>query len=168
MALSESLLPEFDLEMDATRRALERVPDERFDWRPHERSMTLHDLAAHLAELPQWAVETLGREELDLGTGGWERPEIETTEDVLARFDETAAAARGAIEEATDERWFSSWTLKNEGEEIFSSPRVGVVRRMVMNHIVHHRGQLTVYLRLLEVPVPQTFGPTADEPEFGR
>lgn len=167
MTLSQSMLPEFDQEMEATRRVLERVPDDRFDWKPHERSMTLGALAVHLAYLPGWAVETLERDEMDLDVDGGERPELSTSEEVLARFDESAGSARAAIEGASDERWFSTWTLRNEGTELFSAPKVGVLRSFVLNHIIHHRGQLTVFLRLLDVPVPQTYGPTADEPDFG-
>lgn len=165
MSIAQSLLPEFDIEMAATRAVLERVPADRMDWRPHERSFTLGELATHVARLPEWTVATLAHDSFDL-EGAESAAGGEVAADPAARLDETASAARQALLDAEDDAFMGMWTLQRGGEEIFSAPKIGVLRRFVLNHMIHHRGQLTVYLRLLDVPVPQTFGPTADEPDF--
>jgi uncharacterized damage-inducible protein DinB len=169
MSIAEGLLPEFDQEIEATRRVLERVPEERLAWSPHEKSMTLGQLASHLANLPVWTRLSLDQDEFDVSPpegGGSGTPQLESTLEILGSFDRNAADAREAIASARDGTFFETWTLKSGGETLFSVPKIGVVRRFVLNHLIHHRGQMTVYLRLLDVPVPQTFGPTADEPDF--
>lgn len=169
MSIARSFLPEFDQEMEATRKVLERVPDDKFEWRPHEKSMTLHDLAIHTANLLSWTEITLKQDAFDMAPPGgeeWKPPTVTSTSDLLGMFDQHSASAREAIASTSDQEFMRSWALKKGGEEIFSAPKVGVLRRFVMNHMIHHRGQLTVYLRLNEVPVPQTVGPTADEPDF--
>ena len=166
MSIAESLLPEFDHEMATTRKVLERMPAEKADWKPHPKSFSLSALCLHLADLGTWAVKMLTSTELDInppGGGSYARPAFESKEALLKSFDETAAAARAAIAKASDAEFMVGWTLKNAGEPVFTLPRVAVIRSWVMNHSVHHRAQLSVYLRLLDVPVPSIYGPSADE-----
>lgn len=165
MAIAQSLLPEFDHEMATTRSLLERVPEDRADWKPHPRSTGLGDLAAHLAQLPGMAVMVVGQDEVDMNPPGgpaFAPPGFTTTAALLETFDANVARARDAISGAADEAMGTSWSLKSGGHAIFTLPRVAVLRTFVMNHIIHHRGQLSVYLRLNEVPLPSIYGPTAD------
>ncbi len=166
MAIKDSILPELDHEMATTRKLLERVPDGKAEWQPHPRSMTFGKLAIHVASLPGWAVSTVKQTELDMSPPGGEKmvmPVFETTEGCLALFDQVVKEARQAISEASDEELMVPWSLKNEGHTIFTMPRAAVLRSFVMNHLIHHRGQLSVYLRLNEIPVPSIYGPSADE-----
>lgn len=161
--ISQSLLPEFDQEMASTRRTLERVPEGRPDFRPHAKSMTLARLAAHVAEIPNWAVMTLTRDELDLA-GGPQAGEVMTTRDaLLAGFDGRLTEARAALAKASDADMMNTWTLKHGNRKILAMPRVAVFRGFVMNHMIHHRAQLGVYLRMNDVAVPSIYGPSADE-----
>ncbi len=164
-----SLLPEFDNEMANTRKTLQRVPDDKFDWKPDEKSGTMGWLATHIANLPMWATVTLAQDSLDMNPPSGERfqlPKASNREELLALFDKNAADTRAAIESATDEQFLQPWSLLNGGQTIFTMPKVAVVRTFVMNHIIHHRGQLTVYFRLNGVPVPALYGPSADEGSF--
>lgn len=168
MALKDALLPEFDYEMANTRRTLERVPEDHFDWRPHEKSPTMGSLATHLANIPSWCTYALQQDSLDLAPGGQEQhfPAATSLKEVLQNFDTNVAAARQAIGNTSDEQFAVTWTLLKAGQTILSMPRVVVLRGFVLNHIVHHRGQLTVYLRLNNIPVPALYGPSADESAF--
>lgn len=162
MSISQTLLPELDHEMATTRRVLERVPmAEKSDWKPHEKSMTLSRLANHVAELPGWLTTTLTSESLNLA--GYAAPTHATNEALLAAFDALVADGRAALEAASDEDLFVPWALQMGDQEFFKIPRIAVLRTWVFNHIIHHRGQLTVYLRELGVPVPSIYGPSADE-----
>jgi uncharacterized damage-inducible protein DinB len=165
MPFSETLLPEFDEEMKNTRRLLECVPDGKFDYQPHSKSMTLGRLASHVAELPSWTTFTLDREVLDL------QPDFKPTlaasrAELLQIFDKSAAEAREKIAAATDEDWRKIWTFKFAGKTIMSMPRSAVMRSTIMNHLIHHRAQLGVYLRLNDVALPGMYGPSADEQKF--
>jgi uncharacterized damage-inducible protein DinB len=165
MSINQGLLPEFDQEMAGTRKSLERVPEGKTEWQPHPKSMTLGRLAGHLAELPTWVVETMKRDELSLD--GQYTPFISSSpKELLAMFDAKVAEARALIASASDADFMKPWTLKVRGQTAFTMPKVAVLRGMVMNHIIHHRGQLTVYLRLNDVPVPALYGPSADERPF--
>jgi uncharacterized damage-inducible protein DinB len=166
MRLGEALLPEFDQEMANTRRTLERVPENKFDWKPHQKSMTMGRLATHLAELPGWAVATVEQDSLDLappGGSAFQPPTAKTHKELLALFDTNVDAARTAISRASDAHLAQSWTLLFGGNNIFSRPRLAVLRNSVLNHSIHHRAQLGVYLRLNNLPVPAIYGPSADE-----
>lgn len=164
MAIKDALLPEFDHEMKTTRRLLERVPDEALGWKPHEKSMSLAQLSAHVANLPSWAQTIMGADSFDLASMATDtRPKLPSREWLLSDFDTKATAARKVFAEATDPEFLARWTLKKDGEEMFSLPRISAIRSFVMNHIIHHRGQLSVYLRMRNVPVPPIYGPTADE-----
>lgn len=163
MRIADGLLPEFDREMDATRRTLERIPAQRLDWRPHEKSFAMGALGAHIANLPNWAVMTVEQDRFDM-SGPAPKTEVpESVEDILALFDSSVAAARAAIAGAGDETLLAPWSLVNGGETAFTMPRIAVLRSFVMNHLIHHRAQLAVYLRLNDIPVPALYGPSADE-----
>lgn len=160
----QALLPEFDHEIAATRRLLERVPDEKLDWRPHARSWTLGELATHVANLPAWGEFTLTTQGLDLAETPPRGPELDR-KGILALLDESSGSARKAIEEASAEEMGDDWTLRRGDDVIFTLPRAVVYRTTVMNHLIHHRGQLSVYLRMLDVPIPGLYGPSADDKE---
>jgi len=165
MSISQGLLAEFDQEMAGVRKTLERVPEGKTDWTPHPKSMTMGRLAGHVAELPLWASETLKQDEMEIG--GEFKPFISSSpKELLAKFDEASAQARAAIAGASDADLMKPWTLKVRGQTAFTLPKIAVLRSFVMNHIIHHRGQLTVYLRLNDVPVPALYGPSADERPF--
>jgi len=167
MTLSEMLLPEFEQEMKYTRSVIERVPEAKFDWRPHDKSYTMHDLMVHVSNLPTWGEITLNRDSFDMAPvdGGPVRAApVNSVEEALARFDENVQRTRAALEEASDATFKKPWTLLASGHEIFTLPRLPVFRSFFMNHLIHHRAQLGVYLRLCDVPLPQIYGPTADEP----
>lgn len=169
MPIRDALLPEFDNEMAATRKTLERVPEGKPDWKPHDKSMQLGRLAAHLAELPTWAVMSLSQDSLDLAPPGAAPrvPAVMTSRrELLDTFDKNVASARAAIAAASDESLIQPWTLLKGGQKIMSLPRVAVVRNFVLNHTIHHRAQLGVYLRLNDIPVPSIYGPSADEAAF--
>lgn len=161
MSIADALLPEFDQEMDATRRVIERVPDDDPNWKPHPKSFSVAHLAQLLAWLPGWIGQTLTTKELDLASGGGYSNE--STEDLLALFDQNVRASREAITSSEDSDYEVPWSLKMRGDVLFTLPRGAVVRQHI-SHLSHHRGQMTVYLRLLDVPVPSIYGPTADEP----
>lgn len=165
MAIRDALLAEYDHEMATTRRLLERVPEQHFEWKPHARSMSLGQLAGHLANLPFWAGPILTAEVFDLAEMPADarprRPESRAA--LVNEFDGKVAATRRLIAAATDAEMLARWTLKRAGEDMFSMPRVAALRSFVMNHAIHHRGQLSVYLRLHDVPLPPMYGPTADE-----
>jgi uncharacterized damage-inducible protein DinB len=158
----DALLPEFDHEMTTTRKLLERVPDDRLAWKPHDKSMSIGALATHLSTLPWWGEMTITRPEFDVASIG---PQAEATSraQILETFDRHVAATRAAISASSDAELMAPWALKREGHTIFSMPRAAAWRSFVLSHVVHHRGQLSVYLRLLDVPVPSIYGPSADE-----
>ena len=165
MPFSQTLLPEFDEEMKNTRKLLECVPDGQFSFQPHPKSMTVARLASHVAELPSWAIMTLDQEVLDI------QPPFKPTiagsrAELLEIFDKGSAGARERIAAASDEHWAKIWTFKYEGKTIMSMPRSAVIRSTVLNHLIHHRAQLGVSLRLLEVKIPGMYGPSADEQKF--
>jgi uncharacterized damage-inducible protein DinB len=160
MSIADTLLPEFDQEMAATRRVIERVPDDDPNWKPHEKSFSIAHLAQLLAWMPGWIGQTLTSAELDLASGAGYS--VETTETLLELFDDNARGSREAIAAAKDSDYDVPWSLKMKGKVLFTLPRGAVVRQHI-SHLSHHRGQMTVYLRLRDVPVPSTYGPTADE-----
>jgi len=169
MPISKMLLPEFEHEMANTRKTLERVPEEKFDWKPHPKSSSLGGLATHLANIPSWTAQTFDRDELDIAPPGqppYKLDEAKSRADLLEAFDKNVTSARAALEAASDENWQGKWSLLMGGNPIFTLPRTAVMRGFVMNHLIHHRAQLGVYLRLLDVPVPSIYGPSADEGGF--
>lgn len=161
MSISESILPEFDHEMANTRRSLERVPENRFDWQPHKKSYTMRQLASHVANIPSWTPPVLKQVSGD-GTI-FTIHEANSTKELLAMFDKNAADARAAIASMSDAEFMKPWSLMFDGKAIFTQPKFGVLRGFILSHLVHHRAQLGVYLRLNDVPVPAIYGPSADE-----
>jgi uncharacterized damage-inducible protein DinB len=166
MALKDAFLPEFDHEMGTTRRLLERAPESAFAWQPHEKSMTLGQLAGHIANIPRWCGAIFDVAEFDLAQaddGFRETTPPASRAELLADFDRKVADARTKLVAQTDSQMLVTWTFKDNGQEIFTMPKVSVFRSFILNHLIHHRGQLSVYLRMNNVPLPSIYGPTADE-----
>jgi uncharacterized damage-inducible protein DinB len=161
--MKDLLLAEFDHEMGTTRRLLDRVPDDRLTWKPHERSMTLGGLATHLSNLPHWAARILNDASFDLATAPPNLQAKSTCGEILKHFDDGRASARELIVRTSDAELNAAWALKRGGHQLFSMPRVAAFRSFVVSHVIHHRGQLSVYLRLNDIPVPAIYGPSADE-----
>ena len=165
MSISAALLPEFDHEMATTRKTLERVPDDKLGWKPHEKSMSLGRLASHIAEMPSWAVVGLNMDVLDMKDfKPWEG---KSRQEILAVFDKNVADGRAAIAAASDEKYMTDWSLAMGGKTLMTMPKIAVVRSFMLNHVIHHRGQFSVYLRLNDIAVPSIYGPSADEGQMG-
>jgi uncharacterized damage-inducible protein DinB len=166
MKISDTLVPEYQQEMATTRKVLERIPEDKLTWAPHEKSMTMGRLAGHIAEMPGWAVPTMKQDSMDVnppGGPGYESLTATSRAHVLDIFDKNVDAAVAALAGGSDETYMKTWTLLSGGKPVFSMPRVAIVRVMLLSHVIHHRGQLSVYLRLQNVPVPSIYGPSADE-----
>lgn len=161
--LATAFLAEMENEAKTARACLERVPVDKFDWKPHEKSMTMGRLASHVAEMFGWTKETLTQDVLDFAAGDFTPFEPKTSEELLKFFDDHVATAKDVLNKTTDETFMTPWTMRNGEQVYFTMPKVAVMRTFVMNHIVHHRGQLSVYLRLNDIPVPSIYGPSADE-----
>ena len=164
MPLVDALLPEFDHEMATTRRVLDRVPESALAWNPHDTSRSLAQLSGHLTNIPMWCTKILESTVFDLAEADDMRTPPPTAHDALLKaFDGKVSGARASLVTRTDAELLAPWTLKKDGHVIFMLPRISAIRSFVMNHSIHHRGQLTVYLRLNDVPLPPIYGPTADE-----
>jgi uncharacterized damage-inducible protein DinB len=161
--LNKPLVLELKHEAGQTKKMLERVPYDQFTWKPHDKSMPLGRLAVHIAELPGWITMILKTNELDLGKMNYKPTEVSNTAALLQLLDKNVDAAVEALEGASDEALMEGWTLRRDDKVFFTMPRASVIRSMSMNHIIHHRAQLSVFLRLLDVPVPGMYGPSADE-----
>jgi uncharacterized damage-inducible protein DinB len=164
--LAALLLPEFDAEMATARRMLERVPDGKSDWRPHAKSMTLGRLATHVSEIPKWVTNTITLDELDIAPTGRPTvpyPVLPTTAAILEQFERNAAEARALLVATSDGEFAKPWTFKFAGKTFWTKPKFDVYRINAMNHLVHHRAQLGVFLRLLDIAIPGSYGPSADE-----
>jgi uncharacterized damage-inducible protein DinB len=163
MTMNKLLLAEFNEEAKKTRTALERVPVEKRDFAPHPKSMKLSRLASHVAELGGFGFSVLTTPELDFSKGSYKPLAFESTDQLLKAFDEGSEKVRAALQNSTDESWEQNWKLSFQGKPIFNGPRFLAYRQMFLNHLVHHRAQLGVYLRLNETAVPATYGPSADD-----
>ncbi len=166
MPISELLLPEFDQEMASTRKVLDRCPDDKFGWKPHEKSFAMGSLGTHIASMTGWLADTMTKDTYDIAPVGQEpykEAPAKTRAELLSRFDEGVAAARKTMEGVSDEHWMKTWSLLSGGQALFTMPRYTAVRSFILNHIIHHRAQLSVYLRLNDIPVPAIYGPSADE-----
>lgn len=169
MSIAQSMLPEFDQEMAGTRKTLERLPADKFDFRPHEKSFSMIGLATHIANMLGWGATTIKEASFDVAPVGappYKEEPAKSVAELLEKFDKGAAEFRAALAEASDEQMMQNWSLLAGGNALFTMPRVAVLRGMIMNHIIHHRAQLTVYLRMNDVPVPPLYGPSADENVF--
>ncbi len=164
MPIVDGLLPEFDQEMAATRRVLERAPEAAFSWRPHEKSWTLGEICTHLSQIPHWGVAILTKDGYDLVRDAGPRSQAKTTvADVLTTFDGFVRDARARLRVCSDAELHAMWSLSRDGVNMMTMPRLAAFKSFAINHLIHHRGQLTVYLRLQNVPLPPIYGPTADE-----
>jgi len=163
MPIAKMLLPELDQEMAKTRQVLERVPEDRPDYRPHAKSMALGRLARHLAEIPVWGVRALTLESFDIPATRGPGAVMTSRKELLETFDANVGAVRQALADMSDEAMGVNWTLTHGGKAVFALPRFAVLRAMMVSHMIHHRAQLGVYLRLLDVPIPGMYGPSADE-----
>ncbi|MGE3842858.1 MAG: DinB family protein [Vicinamibacterales bacterium] len=164
MQLRDVLVPEFDHEMALTRRVLDRVPFESSGWRPHPKSMTLGQLASHVADIPSWASTLVQGDGYDMGTDPPEPPATHASAAVLLEaFDTNTRGARAILSNVSDAELLAPWTLRQREQPVFTSPRFSVLRGFLFNHVIHHRGQLSVYLRELGVAIPSIYGPSADE-----
>jgi uncharacterized damage-inducible protein DinB len=166
MPITELLLREFDLEMSKTKTTLERVPKEKWDWKPHEKSGTLGWMAGHVATLPRFMTAVSTGPDYELSKGG--SPKVEKDADLLGLFAKVSEEARQAVAALSDAQLDETWSLKRNGQTLFAGPRYDMLRGMCFNHLIHHRGQLTMYLRDLDVSVPPLYGPSADENPFQR
>ena len=166
MSISDAFVGELQQEAAATRKCLERIPEDKFDWKPHEKSFTMIRLATHIAEMVSWAKDTVEKPELDFAGQDFKPFEPKTTAELVEYFDAQYAAATESLKNVSDAVMMENWKMRN-GEKIYVDlPRVQVMRGFIFNHIVHHRGQLSVYLRLRDIPVPPIYGPSADEGEM--
>jgi uncharacterized damage-inducible protein DinB len=168
MTIGKMMLGEFEQEMQNTRKVLERIPEEKWDWKPHTKSGTVGWLAGHIATLPGWAAMTINTEQLDYAPvdgPSYQPPKMSNRQELLSEFEKNVADTRAALSTVSDEEIMKGWTLLAGGKTIFTMPRVACIRGMVFNHLIHHRAQLTVYYRLLGIPVPGLYGPSADEAE---
>lgn len=163
MSINQSFLGEFEHEAESTRRLLERVPMDKWNWKPHEKSMSLGKLAFHVAEIPGWVSDTLDNDEFDFTKTPYVPKEEGTTDDLMKFYDECVKNAKTSIQNSTDENFMKTWTFRNGETIYFAMPKIQALRGFCFNHMYHHRGQLTVYLRLLNVPLPSIYGPSADE-----
>ena len=166
MTIREALLPEFDQEMGHTRKTLERVPEDKFSWKPHPKSFSMISLATHIATMTGWAVDTMTKDSFDISPPGappYKEEPAASRAKLLESFDKSVSSARAAIAGASDETFLKPWSLLAGGQTLFTMPKIGCIRTFVLNHIIHHRAQLGVYLRLNDVPVPSIYGPSADE-----
>lgn len=161
--LRDTLFLDLDHELDATRKILAAVPWDRADWTPHDKSMSLGKLATHIATLPQFGLAAVTTDGMDVGQVRPPEVEIDSTDDLLGVWDEASGALRSALSEAADEYLEAPWTMSVNGHPMFENSRHAAVRQWALSHIAHHRGQLTVYLRLLDVPFPGVYGPSADD-----
>ena len=162
MSQIQIFLKEMDQEAEITRKMLACVPNDKYDWKPHRKSMTIKGLATHIAELPTWVSITLHTDELDFATSPYKPVDISNTEDLLSYFEKSYADGRSDLENAKEEELSKTWTMRN-GDDIYTVSSKAEVIRMTYNQIVHHRAQLGVFLRLLDIPIPGSYGPSADE-----
>ena len=164
MNMIDPVLAELAHEAATTRRLLERLPQAHLTWKPHEKSMTLGRLAGHIAEVPVRISGILEPDEFDFATGGGDSHTASSVADLLAFFDQSVSQATERLKKQTTDRLLATWRLKKGGKQLLEMPRMGAIRFLLLNHLIHHRGQLSVYLRLQNVPLPSIYGPTADEP----
>jgi len=169
MTIKDALLPEFDQEMANTRKTLERVPEDKFSWKPHPKSYSMISLATHIDTMTGWTVDTMTKDSFDISPPGappYKEDLATSRAQLLEKFDKSVAAGRAALAGASDDAFLKNWSLLAGGKTLFTMPRFTCIRTFVMNHVIHHRAQLGVYLRLNDIPVPSIYGPSADEANF--
>jgi uncharacterized damage-inducible protein DinB len=161
--ISQGMMKELEHEGGQTKRILERIPIDKFNWKPHEKSREIGQLAIHVAQIPTWTSRILAASEFDIATFKRDIPQISSADDLVKLSAESVQQAMENLQKAGDEDMIAMWTLRMADHVVFSLPRVAAIRSMSMSHLIHHRGQLSVYLRLLDIPVPGIYGPSADE-----
>lgn len=169
MTIAESILPEFEVEIAGVRKVLERMPEDKLDWKIHEKSNSIGWVACHLAEIAGWVEGILTQDSWDINPPDgepYQRIQPDSRESILHHFDANVATARKCIAETSDEEFAKSWSLLSAGEPLLTMPKVGVIRTWVLNHLIHHRAHMCVYLRVNDIPVPSLYGPSADEQAF--
>ncbi|MEM1203999.1 MAG: DinB family protein [Acidobacteriota bacterium] len=166
MSISQAFIGELEQEAHATRKLFAAVPDDKLGWRPHEKSMTLGKLCSHIALLPNWSKVMVEGDGLNFAEPMEPEPVAASSEELLAMFENAMETCRQCLEGKSDQDLMATWTMSRGDEVISQMPKVAVTRAWLCNHLYHHRGQLTVYLRMLDVPLPQVYGPTADDPSF--
>jgi uncharacterized damage-inducible protein DinB len=167
MRIVDSFAAEMRHEARSTKKLLERIPAEKFSWKPHPKSMSVVELSCHIVTALEWTTPTMAQPELDLNPDTYVPWLASSPAELVAALDRNVGAAIAALEKYGDAGLYDPWALKAKGKVLFSMPRIVVLRSFIMNHHIHHRGQLDVYLRLLDIPLPQIYGPTADEPNMG-
>ncbi len=165
MTVLETLIQEFEQEMNTTRKMLSRVPDDKFSWKPHEKSMDLKSLSGHIAELPTWIPMAMNSDELDFATANYQPPVLNSSADLLNVFEASVVAGRNALQSADESKFTERWVLRTGDQIHVDTNRYGLIR-ISLSQVIHHRAQLGVYLRLLNIPIPGSYGPSADEMEF--
>lgn len=163
MALNEAMIAELQQEAATTRKMLERVPEKSLTWKPHDKSMTLGKLSTHIAEIPMWVSASVNQDVLDFEKEPYKAIGINNNEELLKIFDDNITQAIECLKNASDEKLMGNWTMRNGETVYFTMPKLGVLRGFILSHLIHHRGQLSVYLRMLDVPLPSVYGPTADD-----
>jgi uncharacterized damage-inducible protein DinB len=163
MSMAESLVQEFMQEAGTTKKLLERLPDDKLSWKPHDKSMTMGRLATHVADMPSWAVSIAGSDELDMAAGGERPTALSSRKEILDLYQARVDGFGKALAGKTDQELLCPWKLKSGSQVFLELPRAVALRSLIMNHVIHHRGQLSVYLRLNNIPVPSIYGPSADE-----
>jgi uncharacterized damage-inducible protein DinB len=164
MQILEWLTKQFDRETQITRRHLERLPNDKLDWRPHEKSYTAGELASHLVECINWTGEIFTKTGIDIDPETYQPYKAASTQELLAGFEQAVANGKRVLSEVDDQAAAQPWSLKVRGHQLFERPRTDVLNDFTLHHLIHHRGQFSVYLRLMDVAVPGTYGPSADEP----
>lgn len=163
MKLSDALIAEFTHESATTRKLLERLPEDKLGWKPHAKSMSLGDLATHIAHIPEWSQTVVNDDAFDMGTSDMEVPKPDTRRGILDYFDKSVEGFKSVVSGKSDEQLFQPWKLLKDGQTVLELPRAACIRSFILSHGIHHRGQLSVYLRLNDVPLPSIYGPSADE-----
>lgn len=166
MGIIDGMLMEFSHETANTRKMLEIAPEKDFGWAPHPKSMTLGKLASHIAEIPGWTGVTLNMDVFEMDPATYKPVEFKTTKELVAGFDTKVAEAVEVLKGAKEDQLFKTWTMKVGGKAVFSMPKIAVLRAFIFSHSIHHRGQLSVYLRMRNVALPKVYGPTADDPSM--
>ena len=166
MNLNQTFISEIKYEAATSRKILERIPAKKFDWKPHEKSMSFGRLAVHIPEMFDYIPLIINKPEIDFAVEDYNAVKPETTDEMLAYFDECIGRANKALENASDETFFENWAMKDGDTVYFTMPKIQCIRAFCLNHIYHHRGQLSVYLRMNDIPVPSVYGPSADESPF--
>ncbi len=165
--IAQAMIGELQFEADSTRKYLQAIPEDKYDWKPHEKSMSFKRLAIHISEIPGWTKETMTLSELDFAKFDYKAPDFQSNADIVAAFDKGVKTAIEVLSNSKDSDFMDTWTMRDGDKVFFTMPKTIVMRNFVLNHLIHHRAQLGVYLRLNDIPLAKAYGPTADDQDFG-